>query len=69
MNIIVSDELGTSTHVFARRDKVKPYLRPPYDGPFWVLPSKEKIPRINFHKFREIVITNPFKCAYLPASL
>lgn len=40
--IFVSRDLDTSSHVFVRRDAVKPPLTPPYDGPYPVISRTEK---------------------------
>ena len=38
----VSEDLQTCTHVFLRRDMVRPPLTPPYDGPFEVVKRSRK---------------------------
>ena len=61
----VSDDLHTCTHVFLRRDLVRPPLTPTYDGPFKVLKRYRKTFIIEHGKRKETVTIDRLKPAFL----
>ena len=63
----VHTELSTCTHVFVRRDAVKPPLQPPYDGPFKVLDRKDKYFTIEMRGRPDTVSMDRLKPAFLEA--
>ncbi|KAF2353763.1 hypothetical protein FHG87_015482, partial [Trinorchestia longiramus] len=60
----VSEDLSTCTHVFLRRDCVRPPLVPPYDGPFLVLKRSRKFYKIQQQHDKVTVSIDRLKPAY-----
>ncbi|KAF2348457.1 hypothetical protein FHG87_020787, partial [Trinorchestia longiramus] len=60
----VSEDLATCTHVFLRRDCVRPPLVPPYDGPFLVLKRSRKFYKIQQQHDTVTVSIDRLKPAY-----
>lgn len=67
--IFVSRDLTTCTHVFVRRDCVKPPLTPPYDGPFPVIARTEKTFTVDVRGRHDVISLDRLKPAYLPTSI
>ncbi|XP_037557524.1 uncharacterized protein LOC119435543 [Dermacentor silvarum] len=63
--IFVYPDLATSTHVFVRRDAVRPPLTPAYDGPFLVLRRTPKTATFLQNGQEETVILDRLKPAYV----
>lgn len=68
-HVFVSNDLPTSTHVFLRRDAIKPPLTAPYDGPFEVLERKNKTITIRVNGRTEVVSADRLKPAYIATTL
>ncbi|KAF2343927.1 Integrase catalytic core, partial [Trinorchestia longiramus] len=60
----VSEDLATCTHVFLRRDCVRPPLVSPYDGPFLVLKRSRKFYKIQQQHDTVTVSIDRLKPAY-----
>lgn len=63
----VHKSLQTSKFVFVRNDKVKPPLKPPYDGPYEVIKPGDKFFKINFNGRPTNVSIDRLKPVFTPA--
>lgn len=60
----IHHDLEEATHVFARDDKIKPGLQPPYEGPYRVLQRHEKYYKIEINNKEIKVSMDRLKPAY-----
>ncbi|KAM7313780.1 uncharacterized protein ISCGN_003573 [Ixodes scapularis] len=67
--IFIHTELTTCTHVFLRRDSVRPSLTPPYDGPFKVIARDKKTFTIIINGRTDVVSIDRVKPAFMAASI
>lgn len=67
--VFVSKDLTTASHVFIRREGIRPSLTPPYDGPFKVLSRTDKTVTIDRNGRQEVVTIDRAKPAYMETSL
>lgn len=61
----VSPDLHSATHVFVRRDAVRPPLCPPYDGPYPVLSRSAKYFTVDISGRRDNIALDRIKPAYV----
>ncbi|XP_037503093.1 uncharacterized protein LOC119377866 [Rhipicephalus sanguineus] len=62
-DVFVSKDMATASHVFVRREGIRPSLTPPYDGPFKVLRRTEKTVTIELNGREEVVALDRVKPA------
>ncbi|XP_065305960.1 uncharacterized protein [Dermacentor albipictus] len=64
-DVFVSKDLAASTHVFVRREGIRPGLTAPYDGPFEVLQRGEKTFTVSVNGRENVISIDRVKPAYM----
>ncbi|KAH8029709.1 hypothetical protein HPB51_003066 [Rhipicephalus microplus] len=64
-DVIVSKDLATVSHVFVRREGIRPFLTPPCDDPFKLFPRTEKNSHHRAQRRKEVVAIDRVKSVYL----
>lgn len=66
-SVFVSQDLHDCSHVFVRRDQIRPPLTPAYDGPFRVLHRTPKTFTLDINGREDVVAADRLKPAYIAA--
>lgn len=67
-DVFVSKDLASSSHVFVRREDIRPSLTAPYEGPFKVLERTDKTFTVTMNGRTDVVAIDRVKPAYMPNS-